>query len=157
MLSGAPLREQYTSTNKITNVFSIERVKKSEWCNSTKRLEKLICSTEFIFNYENNLIILPFFRRWINNLWIMDIFLYSFSSFIIVGFMCSLDKNTIVSCHSDKHNYDETAVFLEKGEERHRTTFSNIIIAFSPSLSKLKLQLHEANISLSSVCCIPQN
>lgn len=63
MLSGAPLREQYTSTNKITNVFSIERVKKSEWCNSTKRLEKLICSTEFIFNYENNLIILPFFRR----------------------------------------------------------------------------------------------
>ena len=159
MLSGAPLREQYTSTNKITNVFSIERVKKSlsEWCNSAKRLEILICSIEFIFNYENNLIILPFFRRWINNLWIMDIFLYSFSSFIIVGFMCSLDKNTIVSCHSDKHNYDETAVFLEKGEERHRTTFSNIIIAFSPSLSKLKLQLHEANISLSSVCCIPQN
>lgn len=48
--------------------------------------------------------------------------------------MRSLDKNTIISYNSDKHNYDETAVLLEKGEERHRTTFSNIIIAFSPSL-----------------------
>lgn len=39
---------------------------------------------------------MPFSKEWINNLWVMDIFLASCSLFIIVRFPCLIKKNTMV-------------------------------------------------------------